>query len=230
VKVISYDTGRVTWLFPTEEFLPLGSGDGRAIIEQVAEKYEFSHPPQNPSREEVEKNGLKFGGGRFVFDGKLFVINEFVAYNDGIVAVAPATEPATAFLEDIVEFLKEAFQFRSPITPIKKVSVSNVIIEFDGPINSMLAEHEAFTNLISGYLNANEGTSFPAKLSRLDFTQDRGASEKPVSLPKWTLEARANVPISQNRYFSSAAIPTKQHLQMIQEIEAIFLKRTAGSH
>lgn len=225
MKIISYDSGRVTWLFPTEEFLPLGSGDGRAIIEQVTAKYEFSHPPKNPTREEVDKNGLRFGSGRFAFEGTSFHINEFIAYNDGIVAVSAATEPAMAFLEDLVQFLKDAFSFRAPITPIKKINVSNIIVEFDDSINSMLAEHELISHVISGNLNSNEGTTFPARLSRVDFTLDKGPNEKPGSLPKWTLEARANVPISQNRYFSSAAVSTRQHLKMIEEVEQIAVKR-----
>jgi hypothetical protein len=32
MEVVSFDTGRVTWLFPTEEFVPLGGADGISII------------------------------------------------------------------------------------------------------------------------------------------------------------------------------------------------------
>lgn len=60
MEIVSFDTGRVTWLFPTEEFIPLGGADGMFIIHKIAERYEFRNPPGNPTREEIDKNGLKF--------------------------------------------------------------------------------------------------------------------------------------------------------------------------
>lgn len=225
MRIISYDTGRVTWLFPTEEFGPLGSGDGRTIIEQIAEKYDFLHPPQNPTRDEIDKSGLKFSAGKIYVGNETFNITEFIAYNDGLVCASPTTEPASEFLRDLMEFLITEFRFREPITPIKKVSLSTIIVEFDQSINSMLSDQQEVAKIVSGHLNASEQTSFETRLSRIDFTQDRGPFEK--LLPKWTLEARANVLLSQNRYYSSAAVATKRHLEMLAQIEALFTKPRA---
>lgn len=217
MKLIAFDSSRVTWLFPTEEFGPLGSGDGRTIIESVAQRYNFLHHPQNPTREDIEKNGLKFSSGQIYFGNESFNITEFVAYNDGLVCISPTTEPASEFLRDVMEFLKAEFRFREPSSPIKKVSISNIIVEFDESMNSMLSNQQAIAKIVGGHLNAAENTAFDVKLSRVELTQDRGPNEK--ILPRWTLETRVNIPFSQNRYLSSAAVPTQQHLEMLAQIE-----------
>jgi hypothetical protein len=225
MKLISIESGRTTWLFPVEEFTPAVGVDGKSAIQTIASRYNFAHVPQNPTREEIDKNGLKFASGDFLFEGETVSIGEFIAFNDGLVSIAITTERATAFLEDLVEFLKNEFQFREPISPIKKINASTVIVEFDESVNSMLADQQAIMDIVAGHLNAPEKTSAPVELTRLEFSLDKSPSEKPGALPRLTLESRANVPLSQKRYYSAASVPTKQHLNMLQQIEAVFASR-----
>jgi hypothetical protein len=225
MKIISIDNGRTTWLLPAEEFMPLGGGDGKAVIKDVAERYSFSHAPVNPTREEIEKSGLKFSAGQMHFEGENVTIGEFTAYNDGIVANSVTTERATAFLEDIFGYLIDRFGFREPVSPIKKINVSTVIVEFDETVSAMLAKQKAITDIVAAHLNEPQGTSDKVELYRLDFVLDNSPLEKPTNLPRLILEARATVPISQRRYYSNAAVHTKSHLKMLEEIEAVFTNR-----
>jgi hypothetical protein len=167
MKIISIDSGRTTWLFPAEEFMPIPGGDGKAIIQKITDRYSFSHPPLNPTREEIDKNGLKFMSGQFPFEGEKANIGEFAVYNDGLVAVANTTESGTAFLEELFTYLIKEFQFRQPVSPIKKVNVSTVIVEFDEALNSMLADQEAIMDIVAVHLNAPLNTSDKVELSRL---------------------------------------------------------------
>lgn len=223
MEIVSLDTGRVTWLFPTEEFVPLGGADGVAIIRQVAERYQFRNFPENPNREELDKSGLKFSGGVFEFRDRRAAVTEFVLYNDGIVAVSNTTEHSAAFLDDVFDFVIREFQFRLPISPIKKVYVSTVTIEFGHSVANILANQAALTSLIGSYLNAPLGTSHGVAVTRLDFSLD-DSTVTSNARPKLILESRAAVPLSRRRYYSNAALHTKDHLELLGKLEETFMR------
>jgi hypothetical protein len=225
MEVVSIDSGRSTWLFPTEEFVPLGGGDGSAIIQKVSERYQFKSQPENPTREDIDKNGLKFSTGMFEVAEKRAGIGEFAIYNDGLVAVANTTEHSNAFLEDITKFVIDEFQFRPPISPIKKVFVSILTVEFESAIANMLADQSALLSLIGGYLNEPQSTSHGVEITRLDFALNDTAIVS-AARPRLILEARQTVPLARRRYFSNAAMHTSSHLKLLGEIETMFLRRS----
>lgn len=220
--VISIDTGRATWLFPTEEFVPLGGTDAIAIIQKVADRYQFKTFPQSPTREDIDKNGLKFSTGIFESNSKRAGVGEFALYNDGLVAVSNTTEHSNAFLEDVVEFVITEFQFRRPISPIKKVYVSTVTVEFERPIGNIFANHAALMSLIGRYLNASRGTSHDVEVTRIDFALD-DSTVAPNSRSKVIIESRATVPLARNRFFCNAAMHTEDHLELLSRIEETFM-------
>jgi hypothetical protein len=222
MEIVSIESGRATWLFPTEEFVPLGGTDGVAIIQKVVERYEFKNFPQNPTREDVEKNGLRFGTGIFENSGKRAAIGEFALYNDGLVAVSNTTEHSNAFLNDIVEFVINEFQFRPPISPIKKIFVSVLTVEFDNAVSSILANQAALLSLVGSYLNAPQSTSYSVEITRLDLAL-ADATLTSNARPKLILEARQSVPLARRRYYSNAAMHTKDHLELLSRIEETFM-------
>jgi len=221
MEVVSIDSGRTTWLFPTEEIVPLGGTDGTAIIQTLAERYGFKNFPQQPTREEIDKNGLKFSTGIFEAGGKRVTIGEFAFYTDGVVAVSNSTEHSSAFLDDLLDFLIREFQFRRPISPVKKVNVSILTVEFEDTVSAMLANHAALLGLVGQYLNAPLGTSHGVEVTRIDFAlNDPSASIN--GGPKLILESRASVPLARRRYFSNAAMHTQDHLELLSKIEKTF--------
>ncbi len=226
MEIISLESGRSTWLFPVEEFLPLGGTDSVGIIEKVAQRYDFKNFPKNPTREDVDKNGLKFTTGTFEFEGKRAGLGEFALYNDGLVAISNVTERSTAFLEDVMRFVIEEFQFRTPISLIKKINVSILTVEFDRSVAAMFANHEALMSLVGGYLNAPLHTSHPTEVSRLDISLD-DSNAAPNARPKLILESRSTVPLARRRYYSNAALHTKDHLELLAKIEEIFIRGSA---
>jgi hypothetical protein len=229
MEIVSIESGRVTWLFPTEEIVPLGGLDVMAVIKGIGERYEFKNFPQNPAREEIDKNGLKFSTGIFASDGKRAGIGEFALYSDGIVAISNATEHSNAFLDDLFDYVVREFQFRRPISTIKKIYVSTVTVEFESAIANMLANQAALLSLISGYLNAPQNTSHGVEVTRLDFALDDAALPTNAR-PKLILEARQTVPLTRRRYYSNAAMHTKDHLELLSRIEETFMRpSTAGS-
>lgn len=119
-------------------------------------------------KEEIDKNGLKFSTGIFESDGRRAGIGEFALYSDGIIVNSNTTEHSSAFLNDLFEYVIEEFQFRRPISPIKKIYVSIVTVEFDNAITNMLANQAGLLSLIGGFLNAPQKTSHEVEVTRLD--------------------------------------------------------------
>ncbi|WP_316169059.1 MULTISPECIES: hypothetical protein [unclassified Bradyrhizobium] len=223
MELISLDTGRSTWLFPTEEFLPLEVPDGMSLIQSVAVRYDFKIFPEKPSREDIDKNGLKFGLGSFDFEGVKVGVTDFVAYNDGIVAVSNTTERATAFLEDATRFLISELKFRRPVSTIKKVNVSTLTVELSESVNTLFAQQAKLFSLVGEYLNAPLGSRHPTEVSRLDISLDDSTTGAQSVRPRLILEARNTVPLSRRRYYSNAAMHTKAHLELLGKIEDAFM-------
>jgi hypothetical protein len=221
MEILSLESGRATWLFPTEEFAPLGGTDEMAIIQAVVDRYKFTTYPEKPNREEISKSGLKFQTGAFEFEGKRSGIAEFGFYSDGLVALSNTTEHSNAFLEDIIEFAKANFDFRSPRSEIKKVFVSTVIVEFEKSIAHLLTQHAALLSLVGDYLNAPQKTSHDIEVMRLDLALD-DSTVASSGRPRLILEARGTVPLGRKRYYSNAAIHTNSHIQMLTRIEGMF--------
>lgn len=225
MKIVSLETGRTTWLFPVEEILPLGGSDGPAVIAAIASRYSFTHPPANPTRDEIEKNGLKFAGGQIVRDGNIANIAEFSIFNDGIVAVSTTTENAEAFLDDIYAFLVSEFAFRMITSDVKTVRLSVVVVDFETSLNAFLSTRKEEVKLIGQHLNSVEDTNLPVELARVDFMLNKDPEFRPQNIPRLTLEKRANTQFSQCRYFSSAPIPTAKHLEILEQIDRGLVKR-----
>ena len=169
-------TAAVRLFFSRLRNLYLGGTDAAAVMNKVAERYQFKNFPQNATREEIDKHGLKFSNGTFEFQGRRTGISDLILYNDGIVATSNTTEHSSAVLDDLMEFVIRDFQFRQPISPIKKVYVSTVTVEFRNSMTNMLAHHAALLDLVGNYLNAPQRTSHNVQLTRIDFTLDDPAA------------------------------------------------------
>ena len=219
MNVVSVESGRTTWLFPVEEILPLGGADGPKLIAAISSKYKFTHPPANPTREDVDKNGLKFAGGQIVHKGTILNIAEFVAFNDGIVSISTSTENAEAFLQDIYAFLVSEFAFREITSDVKKVHLSTVVIDFDASLNNFVQGRSTEIDLIGKHLNSINNTDFPVEVARIDFVLNKDPEFRPPNIPRLTIEKRAYTQFSQHRYFSVAPIHTAKHLEVLERIE-----------
>jgi hypothetical protein len=128
MNIINYETGRVTWLFPIEEFGRLGGTLAQPLVTAIAERYRFEQLPKSLLPADINKEGIKFVFGQFEFEGRLTHIGEFTIYNDGVAAVSNMTERSEAFLVDVVDWLQNKFEFRPIISPIKKINLSTLIV------------------------------------------------------------------------------------------------------
>jgi hypothetical protein len=222
MKLISIDVGRVTWLFPVEEILPIGGAEGPNIVQAIASRYAFTQSPSNPTREDIDKNGLKFLAGHFEHEKNRANITEFAVFNDGIVVSSVSTEAAEAFFEDVYAFLRSNFGFREIVSTVKRVYLSNLVVELGPSLSKALDSYAQIAKVIGEKLNKLDGSKHPVELARLDFALNKDPEFRPPNIPRFTIEKRAHAPFSQHRYFSSAPIPTKDHLTMLEHLEKLW--------
>jgi hypothetical protein len=220
MKVITYEGGRVTWLFPIEEFGRLGGTLAQTLVSAVAERYRFEQMPPSLLPEEMNKSGLKFVLGQFEFRGRTVHIGEFAVYNDGLAASSHSTELSEAFLVDVVAWLQNDFEFRQITTPIKKINLSSMVVEFECSLSAALNEQTRIAETLTSHLNSDKKAPRPAVLTRLDFQLDRSELERNDQPIRFVIEQRANSWPAQNRYYSSAPVSTSQHETALMEIES----------
>jgi hypothetical protein len=220
MRLVALEIGRASLLFPLEEISPLIPVDGRQIVEGIASRYNFrGFPPPNISRDESAKSGIKFENGLFTVDGKLITIADFTAYSDGIVVSSTTTEGASAFIDDLLPYLRETFGFREFISKVQRTFISQVVVEFDRPLSGLLATYDKIAALISAQTGPTYGLSAQMGFARLDFEFDKASNHLRYIIPRFFIERRPGVPFSQERYFSSAPMHTRGHLGLLEQIE-----------
>ncbi|WP_441228076.1 hypothetical protein AB7813_08980 [Tardiphaga sp. 20_F10_N6_6] len=220
MKVVAFETGRTSFLFPLEEISPLLSVDGRKVVEGIVSHYNFrGYPPVNIPRDEIAKNGAKFENGLFEWGGQLISIADFTAYNDGIVVSSSTTEGALAFLDDLLSFLRENFGFRDFISKVQKTFVSQVVVEFDRPLSAVFPIFTKITAMIAEQTTETYGVPAKMDFARIDFEIDRNTHHLRYLVPRFLIERRPGTPFSQERYFCGAPMHTARHLALLEEIE-----------
>jgi len=221
MKIIAYETCRVTVLFPYEEVIPLAGVNDRQIIEGIATRYHFLRSPDLVG-DDVSKNGYKFEGGQFSFDSVLVRIADFAVYRDGIVINATRTEHAEAFLDDIIGYMKTEHSYRDLSTPPRRYFQSQVVVEFDKSPEKLIHSLSTISSIISEPLKGIYGTEISMKLARIDFDTDKAKLSAPATatVHRFIIERRTGIPFEKERYFCSAPMRTASHLAVLQKIES----------
>jgi hypothetical protein len=222
MKVVSFDTARVTWLFPIEEFAPASGSNAPTLLAEIAARYDFKKMPEITTRDDMAKQGLPFGLGKFKVDEERVTISDFIIYNDGIVAIAEKTEWADAFLADIFHWVKDKFGFREITSGIRKMYANTVVVDFEAPISRLISGYEHIVEILAAHTVTIMQNPAPMQFSRLDFELDkRDLKDGQVALPKFVLERRPGVDFSQERFFSTAPMHTAGHIAVLAEIEKL---------
>jgi hypothetical protein len=220
MKLIAVDNARALQLFSADEITPEKGAYLPHVIERIGERYQFMERPA-PKR---TNEGIKFHGGRFITDQQEISINELVVYSDGAAIQAPNTHLADIVLDDFIAWVKTTFGIAEPITKFPRSYGDNIVVDFDGPIEHVLSVLTEMTDAYSAALEQIYGAPIFTTLHRLTIA----TFERPTPaliLSDFNIERRQNVPYSQNRYFCSAPLPTDIHLNLLQKLEDLALKR-----
>jgi hypothetical protein len=218
MKIISYENAKNVMLFPTEEMRPDNGSDYGFLVMRIAERYGFkSIPDVNKSFRDLTGSPLTFSQGRFE-DG---AIKEFAVYPEGLVVDGLQTSTCMDFLDDVLDFSYSELGLKTIISQPRHYYSSTVVVEFENSIDLMIRKFDRIKELASRLLKNRRGIDQPVSAFRLGFGVDRLALPANTAASDFVIERRANVPFTQNRYFSDAPLPTDEHLEFLEAIEAI---------
>jgi hypothetical protein len=221
MKLISTEHGQVLLKFIAEEVRPSSGLYLPDILRGIEERYAFVIPP---NLQDVLKEGAKFNQGRLIAEGRTIDIKTLGLFSDGVLVLTWNTDDATIVLEDMMSWATEHFGFRQPLTPEPRQFVSSVVVEFDGSLDSALEAFQELMHAFSITLRASYGWSVEIEASRIALACDP-TKLPPSAIAALTIERRAGVPFSQNRYFSSAPLPTGAHLELLDGFERQLTKK-----
>jgi hypothetical protein len=222
MNLISTEHGQSLQLYLAEEVRPSSGLYLPDLIRRISERYAFAVGP--PNYETVMKEGAKFKEGRFVLEGRTIAIKDLGFFVDGVLAVAWNTDDSEAILNDLIIWAAQNFGIREPRTKLPRRFVSSVVVEFDAELARALT---AFDELREGFASAikeSYGMEPEINASRIALSAD------PTKLPPQTtfefnIERRVGRPFSENRYFSSATLPTASHLDLLGAFERRLLAK-----
>lgn len=218
MKIIAYETSRLTILFPYEEVTPLVGLNDRDIIEKVASRYKFLKSP-NLIGDETSKSGFRFEHGQITLGNAIERINDFSIYRDGVVINAPKTDISEALFADISSFMKDEFSFRDPVTRPRKYFQSQIVVEFERSPERLITSFDEIVAIVSEPLKEIYSADVPMQLARIDLGADKAKLSTTMTVQAFIIERRTGVSFEKERYFCSAPMPTATHIAVLEKIE-----------
>lgn len=213
MKLVNVNIARSIWLFDDRELNPRGKRLYPEIFNPLVQRYTFRVFPTTPEHLN-RQNGVLFQDGGFrTPDGTISV--DLSYYSDGLVATSSSsTEDMDAFLDDVLRWASEQYGLRYDSTLVqKKEYLSTVQVQFEHSLHGACERLQRFASHLSSL-------DIDAKNSTQEFAGARFTSD-PASRFSFSIERRLNAPFSENRYYSDARLPTKQHLSALEEFERI---------
>ena len=198
------------------------------FLKAIQEQYSFVTVPK--SLEEFDRNkGINFGHGKFTLPGgeklaalRSIVIDRLQIYVNGIVAeTRGSVEDVDLFVDDLIEWSIRTFGTQiDPSVPIVSRYLSNVEVEMQNPLVKFRQQGlELIAKSLSKKFTAY-GVEVPLfELTRFTLHTDSTALKVP-NPTQFRLERREGFEFGANVFFSSAALKTGDHLELLEAIES----------
>lgn len=211
MKFISSESGQSLQLVVMDEIRPLRGGVFLPdLITAIVQRYRFV----SFSTQADPAQPIKFQTGVFQSGEITMPIISLEIYTDGVIMNSRTTDDADAIVNDFSRWLIDTFKLREPTTIIPRTYQSKIIVSLDGPLDRFVAQFQPINAILSKAFNTHD----ELHVTRLFF-----GPHPPGPLPyqtTWSIEPRIGQPFVYNRYFSSAPLTTKAHIELLAEIEA----------
>ena len=214
MELIAVEQSRLVSLFLTRRlagqlYMPTASA-------AFVERYRFAQHPS--SIEDLSAEPIRFGHGIF----RDAAIGEFNIYSDGVmIASHSPTDLLDAFLADVLDWANVSLGLdRIETHSISRIYESHVCIHSNRDFLKVLRPLEDLAKLVTTGLK--KCSKFQADFIPVGFTfaadHTSIAGLKPAP---FKLERRPGVEFSRQLFISSAPLPTKDHLVVLQRLETM---------
>ena len=222
MKLLGSITGIAGISVAGEEIIPTSGLPYRDLIAYITRTYHF--PPQTlavANQAELPPI-ISFANGVFTSPaGERTAITQLIVGPDGDLVSAQNTEIAETILADYVQRLERDLKYRITGARINKIFSSAVLVEFDK--RAVEAMNKSPMGLALDKIQTGEDVSnFLKRVSfgpnASNFSPATPSVEQFISRD-FIIERRANEPMTANRFYCTAPVPTKQHIQFLTEFE-----------
>lgn len=164
---------------------------------------------------------LVFLNGQYTIDDQPISIKQLAFANNGISINAQDTNAADKITDHIFTLLNTNFKFRFDNNNLKRKYFSSLVMQLDRDFESSIPGLGKIQHIIQSALGRKN--SEDVALKRLGFGLDSPPIMQVnlgnVDRIDFVIERRTGQPFSENRYFSSAALRTPDHIRALEEIE-----------
>ena len=216
MKLLSVLQSRVVAFLEADELFTRHHMLGPEVTPNIVERYGFLKSPDQLEDFLDEQKGIQFAFGRW----KGTVIKQLAFYTHGIaVETASSTDLSDEILSDVLSWRAHTLNLKyHPDMVKRKAYVSGLLFSTDVSLNALHPKLRGLGERLSDSVKNSLGHVFPYEVTGIFFGYDT-AHTKP-NAPIFTIERRADVPFSENRYFSTAPMPTDEHLELLKDFEA----------
>jgi hypothetical protein len=212
MKLQSIQVAKTTWLMDVGETNPRGKNIFTDFVPAMVSEFHFKTVPQEGGD---FKDGMKFSLGTFITSAGDAIQVAFALYSDGVAAdTYSSTDASEEFLNEVARLFIEMGYVFDPSMIRKKIYLSQLFLSCDKPLTGLNPKLIDFAKRIS----ETTGLGIPYATSAIEFWPDQSRVFKPAN---FGLQKRAGDDPEDNRYWSQAPLQTRDHLKLLDELEAI---------
>lgn len=218
MDIINVVTARSVWLFDLAEMNPQGKKLRPGLLTWLQNKYGFERIPSS-TIDVDETKALVFSRGVFKNKEVVEIQIELKAYEDGLIANSiSSTRDTDAFLEDVLQSSSKDYELiYRPEMIRRKLYISEVNFRSDKYLSNLNRKLSEFAAKISALIPGDPKPPF--ELGGLHFWPSQTVPD--YKILRFIIERKLNTLPSENKYFSSAPLPTDDHINMLNEFEEI---------
>jgi hypothetical protein len=202
----------------TIDLNPRGRAYFPGIVPALTSRYGFAKFPQK-LEDFDESKGITFEGGRYQ-DVTIQRVQIFT--NVMVVETASSTGDSEKILEDALVWGSETFGLLYRPGMIKrKAYVSQLTFYSDSVLSKLNPALLKVAQILNARVPQYFGYELKYKPSAFAISYD--SLEIRNGAAQFSIEARAEVPYVENKYFSTAPLPTEEHIELLQTLESDLL-------
>ena len=215
MELISIVLARVVALIQVQQWDPLGKTLTLEALSKLGSRYSFASLPTRLEDVDFHK-GFELREGRLA-DIRIDRITVFV--NGIVIDTRSSTDDSQKVLEDILRLAEEAFG--AIIKPVRWTFTSHLMFRSEMRLASLNPVLSRIANVLTERASADMKHAFNFEPTTVMLNVDTSQAKTPPAV--FSIERRADVPFSENTYFSSAPLRTSEHIEIVKAFETSLL-------
>jgi hypothetical protein len=225
MELMNVVKARAIWLFDSSDLNPRGKSLFPNLVDWLKDTYNFSKVPSSKTDYD-ETKALAFLDGKFQVREGTFVGVDLRMYTDGFIAdTRSSTDDSDAFLNAALQAVVREFDLVPGAEKTRRTTYgSEIVVRCDRPLISLNPRLRDVCLRLSNTLGIQGKNSF----DMFGFTCAIDPSV-PLPVQPFRFERKLNTPFSENRYYSAAPLRTKDHLEILNELESLLSDHAVAS-